>query len=532
MKIRGKLITAFFIMTIIPIALIFLCVTFILEKQSDLFATAYNLKASSYKQYDIILNPVSFFYNISQADYRTVNRLANNSPEKLEDQDFLKRSNKKLQARGSFLVVVKDADYIFVGDEKKFDSMETLPLQGNYIESANHLTYLEQTSSCIIKERTFYFDDNTLGQVFLITDFSTMRPRWEHAVRDIVIAIFLILLTTGTLLVMWIYQSILRPLNVLRLATMQIGTGNLDEPIHVTSADEIGQLCRDFEEMRIRLKSMVEERIQSEENSREIMSSISHDLKTPITAIKGYTEGIIDGVADTPEKQKKYLHTIYAKANDITYLIDELSLFSKVERNSLAYNFVSVNLNNYFTDCIEDVSLDLESENMTIDYYNNTNPATHILVDTEQLKRVLHNIIGNAVKYNDKPNGHISIRIEDVITQPSTPPLYRQINEDGTDVAPATDPDEYIQVQIEDNGTGIAAKDLPHIFDRFFRADASRNSSKRGSGLGLAIVKMIISDHGGKVWAESIEGVGSSFYFTIKKDTAKEGGTYEHNTDY
>lgn len=99
-------------------------------------------------------------------------------------------------------------------------------------------------------------------------------------------------------------------------------------------------------------------------------------------------------------------------------------------------------------------------------------------------------------------------------------------------MAPPNQPDEYIQVQIEDNGSGIAAKDLPHIFDRFFRADASRNSSKRGSGLGLAIVKMIISDHGGKVWAESIEGVGSSFYFTIKKDTAHEGGTYEHNTDY
>lgn len=525
MNIRSKLITAFFIMIIIPIALIFLCVAFILEKQSDLFAASYNLKNSSYKQYDIILNPASFFYNISQADYRTLNKLANNTPEKLEDQAFLKRSNERLQARGSFLVVVKDAEYIFIGDKVKFKNLGTLPLQANYIESTSHLTYLEQKSSSIIKERTFYYGDNTLGQVFLVTDFSTMRPRWKRAVRDMAIAVFIILLLTGTLLVMWIYKSILRPLNVLRLATMQIGAGNLDEPIPITSADEIGYLCRDFEEMRIRLKSMVEERIQAEENSREIMSSISHDLKTPITAIKGYTEGILDGVADTPKKQQKYLQTIYTKANDITYLIDELALFSKVEQNSLAYHFVSVNLDHYFTDCIEDVSLDLESENMTIDYYNNTDRSTHILADTEQLKRVLHNIIGNAVKYNDKSDGHISIRIEDVVSPPASPPLYRQINDDGTDITPTAAPDEYIQVQIEDNGTGIAAKDLPHIFDRFFRADASRNSSKRGSGLGLAIVKMIISDHGGKVWAESIEGVGSSFYFTIKKDIQKEGGT-------
>ncbi len=189
-----------------------------------------------------------------------------------------------------------------------------------------------------------------------------------------------------------------------------------------------------------------------------------------------------------------------------------------MERNSLAYNFVSVNLEHYFTDCIEDVSLDLESKNITIDYYNTTDKDTCILADTEQLKRVLHNIIENAAKYNDKPDGHISVRIEELKRKPAAPPLYRQLKEDGSDLFPQQPPDEFIQVQIEDNGPGIAAKDLPHIFNRFYRADASRNSSKRGSGLGLAIVSKIISDHGGKVWAESIEGVGTSFYFTLKKE--------------
>lgn len=522
MKIRGKLITAFFIMTIIPIALIFLCISIILDKQNEILADTYNMKETSYHNYDIILNPVSFFYNVALSDYEAISKIANNLPDQFLDEEFLEQVNEKLLTRGSYLIVVKKGEYYFIGNQDKFEKIESIPLQGSYDENASQLTYIEQKTTSIIKEKTFYFSDNTLGQVFLVTDFSTIRPRWISAFKDMAMAVFFILFSTGTLLVIWIYQSILRPLNILRLATMQIGAGNLDEPIHVSSSDEIGQLCRDFEEMRIRLKNMVEESIQSEENTREIMSSISHDLKTPITAIKGYTEGIIDGVADTPEKQQKYLHTIYAKANDITYLIDELSLFSKVERNSLAYNFVSVNLDNYFTDCIEDVSLDLESQNMTIDYYNTTDKHTHILVDTEQLKRVLHNIIGNAVKYNDKPNGHISICIEDVAAQPIIPPLYRQINEDGTDLVPPRLPDEFIQVQIEDNGPGIAAKDLPHIFDRFFRADASRNSSKRGSGLGLAIVKMIISDHGGKVWAESIEGVGSSFYFTIRKDTKKQ----------
>lgn len=309
----------------------------------------------------------------------------------------------------------------------------------------------------------------------------------------------------------------MRPLSILRLATTQIGDGNLSQPIPLTSQDEIGQLCKDFEEMRIRLQKMIAEQIQSEEETREIISSISHDLKTPVTAIKGYTEGILDGVADTPEKQAKYLQTIYNKTNDITYLIDELAVFSKVERNSLAYNFVSVNLESYFADCIEDISLDLESRNMTVEYYNATDKDTFVLVDTEQLKRVLNNILENAAKYNDKPAGHISIRVEDVPIPPAAPPLYRQLKEDGTDLIPRQTPEEFVQIQIEDDGPGIAAADLTHIFDRFFRADMSRNSSRRGSGLGLAIVKKIISDHGGNVWAESIEGVGTSFYFTLKK---------------
>lgn len=521
-------------MTICPLILMLLCVSLILNKQSDILENSYNVEETLADDSDMILNPSTFFYKISRVNYEAINKIAVSSPEKLLDKEFLEEFNQTLQKNNSYLVIAQSKQYYYIGDEENFQTLSNgdIPLQSTYDEKAHQLTYIDHSISSVIKEGTFYFDDNTLGQFFLITDFSKMLPRWQHSMLDIAIAFFVILLVTGLLLSVWIYQSILRPLSILRFATTQIGTGNLNQPIPVTSSDEIGELCRDFEEMRMRLKKMIEERIEAEENTREIMSSISHDLKTPITAIKGYTEGILDGVADTPEKQQKYLQTIYAKANDITYLIDELSLFSKVERNSLAYNFVAVNLENYFSDCLEDLSLDLESKGISIDYYNATEKDTNILVDTEQLKRVLHNIIENAVKYNDKPDGHISIRVESLPAPPNNPPLYRQLNEDGSDLNPPELPDEFIQVQIEDNGSGIAADDLPHIFDRFFRADASRNSSKRGSGLGLAIVKMIISEHGGKVWAESIEGVGSSFYFTIKKQSKPKEDTYEFNTNH
>jgi signal transduction histidine kinase len=114
-----------------------------------------------------------------------------------------------------------------------------------------------------------------------------------------------------------------------------------------------------------------------------------------------------------------------------------------------------------------------------------------IIADPEQLGRVINNIVSNTLKYLDKPQGLINMRIKDV--------------------------GDFIQVEIEDNGRGIAAKDLPYIFDRFFRADASRNSATGGSGIGLSIVKKIIEDHGGKIWATSKPGIGTIMYFVIRK---------------
>ena len=333
--------------------------------------------------------------------------------------------------------------------------------------------------------------------------------------KDIAIAFTLILFTTACILLLWLYHSIIKPLNILRIATMQIGEGNLDNPVHVNSCDEIGILCRDFEEMRIRLKSMLEERIQYENDTREMMSNISHDLKTPLTAIKGYSEGLIDGIAKTPEKQQKYLKTIYSKANDMTYLVDELSLFSKIEQNSIPYNFITFDIAEYLENYIDSISFDYEANNMNVSYENTAPEGILVSADPEQLRRVLNNITGNALKYKDKEHGNIRIALS-YKPHKHKKPLYRQINKDGTDVNPPVKPEEFVRIEISDDGPGISEKDLPNIFDRFFRADASRNSAKRGSGLGLAIVKKIILDHGGNIWAKSTPGTGTSIYFTLK----------------
>lgn len=199
----------------------------------------------------------------------------------------------------------------------------------------------------------------------------------------------------------------------------------------------------------------------------------------------------MDGVADTPEKVDKYIRTIYNKANEMDVLINELTLYSKIDTNRIPYNFSILSVNDYFNDCSEDLSLELEAKNVEFGYFNYVDPQVRIIADAEQLKRVVHNIVNNSVKYMDKEKAKINLRVKDV--------------------------GDFVQVEFEDNGKGIAAKDLPNIFERFYRTDASRNSSKGGSGIGLSIVKKIIEEHGGKIWATSREHTGTTMYFVIRK---------------
>jgi signal transduction histidine kinase len=305
------------------------------------------------------------------------------------------------------------------------------------------------------------------------------------------VSFIVILFLTACLLILWVYRSILRPLNVLRVATNHIKEGDLGYSVPLVSDDEIGQLCDDFESMRLRLKQLIDDRLKYEEDIKEMISNISHDLKTPLTAIKGYTEGLIDGVADTSEKQEKYLKTIYMKANDMTSLVDELGYCAKIDSNAISYMFNNISIAEYFEDCMEDLHLELEFENIKIIFENLIKHDVEVIADAEQLKRVVNNIIGNSVKYLDNSEGIIKIGIQDK--------------------------DEFVQVDIKDNGSGIAQDELPFIFDRFYRADASRNSKRGGSGLGLAIAKKVIEDHSGTIWATSEKGKGTTISFTLKK---------------
>jgi signal transduction histidine kinase len=308
---------------------------------------------------------------------------------------------------------------------------------------------------------------------------------------QLLFAITIILVITSLIITRQTYKSVAKPVWKLNEAMRQIAQGNLDYSIATEGTDEFSELCNNFDVMRRAVKETMESKVKFDQDNRELVSNISHDLKTPITSIKGYCEGIMDGVADTPEKTDRYIKTIYNKAIEMDRLINELTLYSQIDTNRIPYNFHRINVNDFFNDCVEEIGLDLESKNIKLTYSNYVESKTRIIADPEQLRRVINNIIGNSVKYMDKPDGAIDICI--------------------------VDSNDSIQVEIEDNGKGIAAKDLPNIFDRFFRTDASRNSAQGGSGIGLSIVKKIIEDHGGYVWATGKEGEGTTIHFVLRK---------------
>lgn len=327
------------------------------------------------------------------------------------------------------------------------------------------------------------FDHNMMGMVDLLIS--------RHLLMDMFIAMFLILLFTGIMLTRWINKGVIHPINELNVAMRKIKEGNFDYVLQTDEKGEIGDLYCNYEDMRLRLKESLEENEISEKQNRELISNISHDLKTPITAIKGYVEGIMDGVADTPEKMDKYIRTVYNKANDMERLINELTYYSRIDNNRIPYNFHRINVAEYFGDCVEEVGMDLEQRNIQLNYFDHASSDTIVIADPEQMKKVINNIISNSIKYMDKPNGVINIRILDEV--------------------------DSIHVEIEDNGKGIAQKDLGKIFERFYRTDASRNSAQGGSGIGLSIVKKIIEDHGGYIWATSKEGEGTCIHFILRK---------------
>lgn len=453
-------------------------------------------------------DPVNDVYKSLSALRENVITKVKKDPEYYLDKKNAEALNEKTSANNTQVVIRVDGEYIYNAVESFSDSLDRqLRMNDN---NANINAIDEKTAETdynsnmgvqeyLITQPSFYLCNQvsySVGDrhvdIYMLTYYGNYMAKFRGTIMGYSILMVLMMMLLSGVVAFFVYQQFVNPLVKLKKAAERMGAGNLDEKIDFgdNRVDEVGELCESFENMRQKMSDFAKAKMRYEEENRQLISNISHDLRTPITTIKGYVEGIMDGVADTPEKQERYLKMIYSKANEMDSLINELSLYTNINNNAIPYEFHRVSVKDYFDDCMEEVYTTLLSRNMTLTYKNYCDDDVKVIVDPDQLKRVINNIITNAIKYTDKEYGQIDINIYDN--------------------------DAEVKVSISDNGRGIDSDSLPHIFDRMYRADSARQS-RGGSGLGLAICKKIVEEHGGNIYATSQLGVGTTIVFTLKK---------------
>ncbi|MGG4092366.1 ATP-binding protein [Paenibacillus lautus] len=419
--------------------------------------------------------------------------LAKNEPDELQNKELLSEYDFKLRTVRAGLYVRRDNDQIFESNTMNQPELEANlpPYDLNNHQIRNTLNIGERFYA--YAKYDFRYSDGARGSVYVIRERSPFGEVTRKLLPILVLSLVGIVVVANVLLYRWITRSVVKPLDLLRKSAEHIKEGNLQFSLDLHSKDEIGQLNETFENMRKRLHESIQLRLQDEENRKELISNISHDLRTPITNIKGYIEGIRDGVADTPEKMDKYVNIIYTKTTDLDKLVNELFLYSKLDLKQVPFMFEHVDIIGFIDDCIDEQRYVLEEKGIRLEWKERIGQSVEVIADLEKLKRTVLNIIENAQKFMDKQDKTICV---------------------STQLSPG-----WVTVEIRDNGMGIEPEVIPYIFERFYRAEPSRNSSTGGSGLGLAIASQIIEGHGGTIWVESEPGIGTSLYFTLKRAT-------------
>ncbi|WP_432664016.1 ATP-binding protein [Wukongibacter baidiensis] len=284
--------------------------------------------------------------------------------------------------------------------------------------------------------------------------------------------------------------TILKPLKELNKATENISKGNLEYQIQYKNNDEIGKFCIAFDTMREKLKESLEKQVEYEKSRRELIASISHDLRTPITSIKGYVDGLDEGIASDKEMFQRYISVIKDKTQKLDHLIDDLFQYSKMESGQLDMNIRCINSMEFFEEVFG--NLEIEFKDSPIDVViQRPIPMVEMNIDYYRINQIIDNLIQNAKRY---------------------------VDEKGRIVVGVNLKDNKLEVFVKDNGQGISKKDLPYIFEKFYRGEKSRSREYGGSGLGLSICKYIIEAHNGSIWANSGEGEGTIFYFSLPID--------------
>jgi signal transduction histidine kinase len=345
--------------------------------------------------------------------------------------------------------------------------------------------------------RTQFLLISVLVAVLVAANIGSVAYLMFISPHDLGLLVGLIVFSLGLSVMASLHLSRLtiKNLNQVIGAVRQINTGSLQQSVPVVSQDEVGELAIAFNAMLQRLRESLDREHDMERSRRELIEAVSHDLRTPLSSIRAMIESINDGVVSDEATIKRYLHNAQSEIENLSQLVNDLFELSQIDAGLLKLHVESIMLQELIPDTVETMSAQAVSSHLQIKgEVDEQLPPVNM--DPRKIQRVLYNLVQNAIRH--------------------TPP-------DGSIYIKAFDGGQTVEVQITDTGEGIAAEDLPRVFERSFRSDKSRSRQSGGAGLGLTISRGIVEAHGGRIWVESEAGRGSIFSFTLPKDTHNEG---------
>ena len=385
------------------------------------------------------------------------------------------------------IVVEQNGGLAYVAGEEQ-------PEDGQLIRAAGGMDGSEVFIS--VGNRSIYQTDNAYsGGTWSLYLFATRQEHLDNGLKVILVLsaiglvfiVFLTILMTNRFLTRFVVRKIEEPLDLLSEGAGRLGAGDLDYRIAYGGKDEFAPVCSAFNEMAARLKDSLERTRRDEESRKELLAGISHDLRSPLTSIRAYVEGLLDGVAQTAEAKQRYLRTIYTKAEDIDRLVSQLFLYSKLDLEGVPMEMRPIRLDTFIASFVEDAAPDSHTRGLEVSA-EQLAPVT-VSADPAQLYRVLSNILENSIKYTDKETGHLRITLE-----------------------------ESGRLVLADDGPGVPAEALPKLFDVFYRSDPARKNPAGGSGLGLAIAAKAVRSMGGTIQAFNVPDGGLAIAIMLPKE--------------
>ena len=396
------------------------------------------------------------------------------------------------------IVIVQNGGLVYVAGEEQ-------PADRQLAQAADSTD--ESKIFISVGERSVYRANNMYsGGTWSLYLFGTRQEHLNSGLKvmlalaavGLIFVVFLTILMTNRFLTRFVVRKIEEPLDLLSEGARRLGEGDLDYQISYTGRDEFSPVCSAFNEMATRLKESVERTRRDEESRKELLAGISHDLRSPLTSIRAYVEGLMDGVAKTEPAKQRYLHIIHTKAEDIDRLVSQLFLYSKLDLEGAPIEMVPIRLDKFITDFAEEAAIDSRAHGLEITM-SRPEPVT-VLADPEQLRRVLSNILENSIKYKNSEVGRLHITLE----------------ANG-------------RLILADNGPGVPEEALPKLFDAFYRSDPARKNPAGGSGLGLAIAAKAVRGMGGSIRACNGPDGGLVIEIILQQEGSGVAGESEHS---